>query len=74
MKKCNCLNKKPMVELLAAHLKSGKSITAIEANALWRCRSLSRRICDLKDAGYKIQRQLRRDTTGQRYARYFLAN
>lgn len=66
------VNKKSMVQLLIEHLKSGKSITAIEASALWRCRSLSRRICDIEERGYTINREEREDSTGQNYTRYSL--
>ncbi|QHJ77287.1 MAG: hypothetical protein [Bacteriophage sp.] len=66
------LNEKPMVKLILEHLKNGKSITSIEANALWRCRSLSRRICDIEKLGYKVARDNREDVTGQTYTRYSL--
>ena len=53
-------------------LKAKGSITALEAAGVLRVRSLSRRIVDLKEAGHTIVRDLSKDTTGQRYARYYL--
>ena len=48
------------------------STTALEASGVYRIRALPRRIADLKEAGYTIVTKLDRDTTGQRYARYYL--
>ena len=62
-----------MARQILDHLKKVGSISAVEAQALYKCRSLSRRICDLKDAGFKVVSELKYDTTGQRYARYSLA-
>jgi hypothetical protein len=53
-------------------LVSKGSITPVEAAAVYRVRSLTRRISDLKAAGYKISRVFNKDATGQRYARYYL--
>lgn len=49
---------------------SRPSITAIEASAMYRIRSLSRRINDLEEDGYRFSREPRRDERGQRYTRY----
>jgi hypothetical protein len=51
---------------------SDHSITASEASTVNKVRSLSRRICDLKSAGYKVRSEMHRDCTGQRFKRYFL--
>lgn len=53
-------------------LKSKGSLTALEAQGVLRCRSLSKRISELKRLGWSISRELKEDTTGQRYARYSL--
>lgn len=66
------VNNLPMTSLILKHLREKGSITSVEAQALYRCRSLSRRIVDLKQAGYSIRSVLKTDATGQRYARYFL--
>lgn len=66
------LNTRPMNDLILLHLLEKGSISNVEAQALYRCRSLSRRICDLKSEGWPIKSELKHDTTGQRYARYSL--
>ena len=70
MKNTNTVNDKPMSVLLREHLDSGKSITSIEAQALWRCRSLTKRISELRRKGMNIKADWRNDSTGQRYVRY----
>lgn len=69
------VNSKTMNDLILKHLIEVGNISALEAQGIFKCRSLSRRICDLKDAGYKdnISRVLATDSQGQRYARYFFA-
>ena len=62
----------PQSAKVLAVLKAKGSITSLEAAGVLRVRSLSRRIVDIKDAGYTIVRALSKDTTGQRYARYYL--
>ena len=56
------------------HLKQVGSISFMEANDLYRCRSLPRRIKDLREAGHQIISEWRTDTLGQRYTRYSLTN
>jgi hypothetical protein len=55
------------------HLQKVGSISWVEANDLYRVRSLTRRIADLRDLGHKIISEWRTDTLGQRYTRYSLA-
>lgn len=62
----------PQAATVLQHLQNHGSLTPAEASTVYRVRSLSRRICDLKDAGYKIHRELKADATGQRYASYTL--
>lgn len=59
-----------MNELLIDHLKKVGDITALEAQALYKVRSLSRRIVDIKKQGYAIISVPRVDHAGQRYVRY----
>jgi hypothetical protein len=66
------VNGKPMTHLILTHLQQKGSITNVEAQALYRCRALPRRIRDLKEAGWNITSVLKKDATGQRYARYVL--
>jgi hypothetical protein len=62
------------VQLLAHHLETVGSITNVEAQAMYKIRALPRRISDLESKGYVIERQRKKDLTGQRYVRYVYAN
>lgn len=64
----------PQAHVVLNHLREAGSITNVEANAVLRVRSVSRRITEIRDAGFRIHKQMRHDTTGQRYVRYFLMN
>lgn len=66
------VNKMSMESLVLIHLITKGSISNVEAQALYRCRSLSRRITTLKREGFNIVAVLKKDVTGQRYARYEL--
>jgi hypothetical protein len=66
------VNGTPMIDLIANHLIQQGSITNVEAQAIYRCRALPRRIADLKDLGFPITSVMKTDQTGQRYARYSL--
>jgi len=71
-KPSNQINEKSMSALILAHLQSGKTITNVEAQALWRCRALPKRISELRERGYEICAERRWDSTGQLYVRYRL--
>jgi hypothetical protein len=68
----------PQVQTLLTHLIKHGSISQAEAGLIYKIRALPRRISDLKEtlasdekyAGYAITRELKKDATGQRYARY----
>jgi hypothetical protein len=62
----------PQATKVLSHLQSVGSITNVEANAVHRVRSLSRRITEIQDAGVRIAKTRRRDVTGQVYVRYSL--
>lgn len=68
----NRVNNKTMKSLLKAHLIKGNSISSVEAQALWRCRDLPKRISELRAEGLAIAGERRIDSTGQRYNRYAL--
>lgn len=55
---------------ILAHLLSGKTLTRITADHLYRVASLTRRIKDLKDAGHKIISTTKVDPTGRPYVEY----
>jgi hypothetical protein len=54
------------------HLQSVGSITQVEAQAMYKSRSLTKRISELRDRGYDIKSEWKTDHTGQRYVRYWL--
>lgn len=63
---------KPQTELILRHLKHHGSITGVEAAAVYKVRSLPKRISELKGVGIPVVRVLHKDATGQRYAKYYL--
>jgi len=60
----------PQLYQLLTHLKNHGTISNVEAQAMFKMRALPRRIADLRELGYEIKREIRKDSTGQRYARY----
>lgn len=65
------VNRKPMSTMIKAHLHETHSISNVEAQNLYRCRALPKRISELKAEGMNIQSQWQTDVTGQRYVRYY---
>lgn len=63
---------KPQTQMILEHLKQYGHITPVEAGAVYKVRSLSKRISEIKEAGHKVKTQLRADACGQRYAHYSL--
>lgn len=61
---------KSQLDWLLQHFKKSPSISSQEAAGQFRIRSLSRRINDLEALGHRFAREIRYDTTGQRYTRY----
>ena len=57
-------------EILLKHFSVKPSISGVEASAMFRIRSLHRRILDLEEKGHLFTRERKIDTTGQRYVRY----
>jgi hypothetical protein len=54
------------------HMTVAGSITGVEAAAVLKVRHLPRRILDLKESGISIRKEMKQDSQGQRYARYWL--
>ena len=59
-------------KMLIEHFEECGSISNVEAQAVYKIRSLPRRICDLKEIGYEFSREWKKDLTGQIYVRYYL--
>jgi predicted transcriptional regulator len=62
----------PQALTVLNHLEAAGSITNVDAHVVLKVRSVSRRITELTDAGYVINKEWKRDTTGQRYVKYHL--
>lgn len=63
---------KPQTAAIYKHLCDVGTITNVEAQAVYKSRSLTKRISELKVLGYDIKSEWKRDHTGQRYVRYWL--
>ncbi len=64
----------PQAQVVLHHIQQAGSITQREALVDHSIQSLTRRITELRDAGYPVQRiDKLHPITGQRYARYVLA-
>nr|WP_319513392.1 helix-turn-helix domain-containing protein [uncultured Cohaesibacter sp.] len=61
----------PQTKKILKHLKEIGSISNVEAQDQYRCRSLSKRICEIQEAGFVILKEWKKDLQGQRYVRYF---
>jgi hypothetical protein len=59
-------------ERILAHLKSGKSITPLDALNLYGCFRLGGRIFDIKKRGYTIETNMVKTTGGATVASYRL--
>lgn len=68
----------PQCQQVMSHLTLRGSISGVEAQAIYRIRSLPRRILDIRKSGVleaegqHIEPETRRDPLGQRYTRYHL--
>lgn len=58
---------------ILAHLKTGRTLTAIEALNKFQCFRLAARICDLKQDGHDISKRMKETAEGTHVAEYFLA-
>ena len=57
---------------ILAHLKAGRTITHLDAEAEFNCMRLAARICDLRKAGYRIKSEPVTTLSGARIAEYRL--
>lgn len=61
------------IERLKAHLKTGKSITQLEALGLYGVFRLAARVHELKAKNWNILTEIKRDENGCEFAEYRLA-
>ena len=67
------LSKGAQMEAILNHLKTGASITPLDALRLFGCFRLGARVWDLKARGHNITAEIVKDpSTGKRYASYKL--
>lgn len=66
------LRLKPQARAVLAHLKTGESLSPLEAWAVYGNMRLAASICELRRAGYKVLSQHKRDQRGHNYTRYTL--
>lgn len=59
-------------EMLMEHFKIGKSISAFEAQGLYRIARLAACVRSLIVKNIDIKKIMKEDTTGRRYARYYI--
>ena len=65
----------PQTHQVLCHLITAGSITNVEAHAVLKCRSVSKRVSELVNTyGIDVAKLHRRDSTGQRFVRYVLVN
>ncbi|MGL5935052.1 MAG: helix-turn-helix domain-containing protein [Cetobacterium sp.] len=55
------------------HIIMKGSISPLEADAIYRVKRLTSRVHDLKKMGVALVAELRKDITGKKYARYYIA-
>lgn len=60
------------VSRILAHLKSGKSITPLEALELYGCFRLGARIADIKALGYEVKSEFVTTPSEKKVKRYHL--
>lgn len=63
---------KTQLDHIKAHLKSGRTITPLEALGLYGVFRLAARVKELRDRGWNIETEIRNDPNGKVYATYSL--
>jgi hypothetical protein len=62
----------PQARKILSHLEKGKSITPMEAMIVYHISRLSDCIFKIRNAGYNVECETRKDEVGAKYARYTL--
>ena len=65
------MNERTQREEIASYLRSGKSLTSLEALQKFGCFRLPARILELKQRGWDIQKYMTPVGSGKRVAAYF---
>ena len=60
----------PQMKTVLTHLQRRGNISPMEALTVYGICRLASRVCELRDLGYGIKTNLKRDDTGHKYARY----
>ena len=55
------------------HIIMKGSISPLEADSLYRVKRLTSRVYDLKRLGVNLIAEMRKDATGKKYCRYYIA-
>lgn len=64
---------KPQTKAIFEHLIREGNLSGIEAQAMYKCRSLTKRISEIKqETGLTVLSAWKVDATGQRYVRYYV--
>lgn len=63
----------PQTTTILRHLLRVGEISGVEAQALYRARSLTKRISEINEV-FQVDSEFRKDATGQRYVRYSMPN
>ena len=65
-------NCKTQTQMIYEHLIKKGSITNVEAANIYKARSLTKRIHEIRSRGAEVRSEWCRDPMGQRYVRYWL--
>jgi hypothetical protein len=63
-------NLTPQLKTLLDHFHIKGTITNSQANDVHKIRSVAKRISELRELGYRINKTFHKDVTGQRYMKY----
>lgn len=68
----NDLRLTPQARKVLAHLNSGKTLSTLEAQNVYGVHRLAARINEIREIGYRVSTERKRDEMGQPYGRYSL--
>ena len=68
----SAINLSPQQKTILAHLMRGQSISNMESLIVYNISRLSDVILKLRDKGFEITTEVRKDASGHKYSRYSL--